>query len=161
MNLVERVQSLFVQIATVGPVGNMPFGIIIASLLGLPLVLFLRLMKYVHQDLYLLSFMLMSFLLCAIFEAALLTLSSYEYHRVVLGGVVGLMIAFMYQPFSIGWLVTGFALYHVVRIGTGILMQQWWKLEFHLLPGILGFLCRDIVAGIVTNILFFCLHFFV
>lgn len=161
MNLVERIQSLFVQSATVGPVGNMPFGVMIASVIGWPLVLFLRLMKYVHHDLYLLSFMVLSFLLCAIFESALLTLSSYEYHRVVLGGAVGLMIAFMYQPFSFGWLITGFALYHVIRIGIGIVLQQWWKLEFHQLPGILGFLFRDVLAGVAVNILFFLLHFFV
>ena len=50
MNLVERIQSFFIQCATVGPCGNMPFGSIIASAVGFPLILLLRLMKYVQTD---------------------------------------------------------------------------------------------------------------
>ncbi len=160
MNLVERTESFFIQCATVGPCGNMPFGSIIASGLGFPLILLLRLMKYLQTDLYLLSFMVLSLLLCAILETALLSLSPYEYHRVVLGSAIGIFCAFAYQPFAFTWMIVGFVLFHLVRIGVGIIMQQWWQIDFHLLPGILGFLVRDLIAGVATNILFFIIRFF-
>jgi hypothetical protein len=161
MNSVERIQSIFLSLATMGPLGNLPFGGIIGSFFGIPLIILFRLIGFLQHDFFcffLICFMLLSF---SIFETALLTLSPYEYHRVVLSNPLGVMIGCAYLPLSIVWILFGIGLYHLVKIGCGILIQHYLQLNLNLLPGILGFVLRDLLAGAGTFILLFLIRMFV
>ena len=161
MNTVERVQSIFLSIATIGPCGNLPFSGILSSFLGIPLIFLFRLLGLLQHDFFCFFFICFTLLLFSIFETALLSLSPYEYHRVVLSNPLGVMIGCAYLPLSFVWIVFGVGLYHVVKIGCGMLIQHYWQLNLNLLPGILGFLLRDLLAGVATFILLFIIRIFV
>lgn len=161
MNSVERIQNIFLYVATMGPCGNLPFGGIASSFFGIPLILFFRLIKLIHHDFFLFSVILFTLLAFSVFETALLTLSPYEYHRVVLSNPLGVMIACSYLPMTILWILIGVGLYHLIKLGTGMFVQQKFQLNLSLLPGILGFILRDLLASMSTFLILFIVRLFV
>jgi hypothetical protein len=161
MNLVEKIQSIFITIATLGPCGNWPFGAIIGSTLAWPVILMIRTTSYIHQDLYFWTITTLIILSLAILQCAYSSLAPYEQHRIILSSAMGFVIGYAYMPFAFGWMALGFCIYHVTRLGIGIWAYNRWNLEFHRLPGILSLVTRDLIAGMVSFGLMHTIKFFI
>lgn len=143
----KKIDSFFVTLATVGPIGYLPASGTWGTLVALPLVYVLWALNISY------SFAVTSVLMCTV--VALLVIKKALAHmnraddpsEIILDEVVGCLITFLGIPLHASLVIVGFLLFRFFDI------TKCGIRSCELLFGTWGVVCDDIAAGIISNII--------
>lgn len=139
-------KSIFVSLATLGPIGYLPAPGTFATASVLPLVYFFSVFE-VHWQIYL-SIIIISFVVgIKIIGNSLEHFRRRNPSQIVFDELIGTLIVFLFVPISFFTLVLGFFTFRILDI-----FKPFGIRKCELLYGPLSVVADDIFAGILSNI---------
>jgi phosphatidylglycerophosphatase A len=157
MNIREKC----VEIATCGPLGRMRFGGMIASLLAFPITFAMTGLYWLDHQSASIVLTASIFFIMIVSHIALKTPGEQDPSMIVVDRVIGLSIALMYISFSIKFFIVGFLLFHLLHYIFPLVMQSAWKIDIAELPGVLAVVTSSMVSGLIVQIVFRVLAWFI
>ncbi len=148
-------RSVWLSLATLGPIGHLPAPGSCASLLTLALVYFLQVM-HVDPTTYLIILGSGIVLGWFIIKKALAALDrSDDPSEIVFDEVLGCLLTFWAIPFSAYTLIIGFIIFRILDITKGLGVAS-----FEIFFGAWGIILDDLAAGLLSNIFLHVIIFF-
>ena len=150
MNKIKKVCRL---IATAGVLSRFPFGGIVFSTVG-ALFMFVVQSMFHLQTTALLSIVFgVAVLLVIIMQIATMGSGEELFNRnaIVLDKIIGMFCAFLLVPAKLKILIFGFVLFHCISFGQQFVQFRGYAARLSGLPGVLGIISDDIVAGVLVN----------
>ena len=135
-----------------GGIGAWTGGGFISSLAAIPLLIFARLISVMHQDAALIFCLAVIFAIILIIHGALHFQTDKDSSYLVLDRVLGFFIAFLGIQLTLKFFFAGFVIFHLVGVLRPFIFNRIGPLDLRTLPGVLGVITGDILAGAVVNI---------
>ena len=154
MKIIEKFKEICFFAATFGVVGNWRFGYMIASVATIPFLYFLRSLYWLDQQVFFYFLIALFTAIMIIFHTALQYPTDKEASCIVLDRALGFTIAFFGTPLNLKFLVVGFILFHASNFFQPIVWYQVVHKHLERLPGFLGIVASDILAGVSVNLFF-------
>lgn len=144
-------KSLWLRIATLGPIGYFPLPGTTGSFVSMFLVYLLHIYR-ASLATYSFATVLAFFVAVYVINRAFETMKRVnDPAEIVIDELVGVLITFWAVPFSLGWALVGFFLFRIFDI------SKWGIAPLEKIRGGLGVVLDDVAAGIISNII---LHIF-
>ncbi len=142
------INKIIIFLASGAYTGYVPFasGTITTLIIGVPLYLLLSILQPAHYFFFLYIFFWFS---CYVSHRAEVVLEEKDSSKIVVDEFVGYLVALTFLPFSWKIMIVGFALFRIFDI----LKVYPANLVERKVPGGLGVVLDDVVAGIYANII--------
>lgn len=155
-----KIREFFFNIATCGPLGAMPGGRLIASLLAIPLTLLMGVLHWLNPFFYWMTFGGIFFVgVLSIYLAMSMSIDQ-DFSVIVVDKVLGLMIVYCCIALSFKLYIAGFFLFHVANLLVPLALTRAYDIvnsyqlsSFGRLSQLVAIMARDILAGISVHIL--------
>ena len=149
----ENIEKMAVNVATLGPIGRMPFGFgsIVASLAALPVWFLLHRVFNLTTLRQLIVTLIIIGILMVITQFALGSDFLRRRSDIVIDSIAGLLIALFSMPFWFKLLAFGFVLYHFIHFLQRFFMFKGIFARLNTLPGVLAVFVDDMIVGLLVN----------
>ncbi len=145
-------QGILANIATCGPLGRLPFGGIVASLIAVPIwYLTHGVFGSSVYSVVVITLLLLGLVL-GLIEIALRKGVPPDRTAIVLDRVVGLHIALLFLPVWLKLIVFAVVCFNLVSMASRVVQFRGFLARLPHLPGSLGIVSGDVVAGLVVNL---------
>ena len=149
-----RIKELCFVISTYGNIGEWRTGGFVASLFAVPCIYLLRVLFHFKLSFFYTIVFVLAALGILIIQGALYFITDKDPSVIMLDKTLGFALVFFGIAFNIKLIITGFFLFHFLNFIGPLLFSRLWKIELNQLPGALGIVASDIIAGTVINIFF-------
>jgi phosphatidylglycerophosphatase A len=152
MGILGRIYKFSYDVATIRSLGRTRLGALLASFLVFPLLICMQLLARV--SIAFLQWFVISGIVLFIFMIYGAMKHDYENapKAIVLNKVLGLLIAFWAVALRWKVMIFGFVLFHVIDYFLPTFFRKIFD-RLSALPGILGVISRDVIAGLLVNML--------
>lgn len=152
--MVEKIKKICFDIATLGGIGEIPAGGLVATLVSVPLLFILKAFSWLGPTFFALLVILITVFVLSVIHLALHYQTDKDSSVIVIDRLFGCLIVFLSIPISIKVLVIGFLLFNFFNFLSPFLWYKLGNINLEELPGVLGIIASDLVVGVVLNILF-------
>lgn len=142
-------QKYMKQIATLGSVGYLPAPGTMGTIATLPFVYLISLLSLPQQICIIITMTVFSFF---VINRALQSFQGVDPSQIILDEFIGCLVTFIGINFNIASMIAGFLLFRLFDILKPLGIKKIEKL-----PGAWGVLLDDCAAGLLANILLWCL----
>jgi phosphatidylglycerophosphatase A len=152
MSILSRIYKISYDIATIKSLGRTKIGALVASFLVFPLLVCMQLLARVSTA------FLQWFVISGIVLFLFMIYGAMKHDpengagAIVLNRVLGLLIAFWAVPLRLKVMFFGFILFHVIDYFLPAFFKKFFD-KLSSLPGLLGVVAKDVIAGLLVNML--------
>ncbi|MBY0352780.1 phosphatidylglycerophosphatase A [Candidatus Babeliales bacterium] len=154
MKTLVKFKEICFAAATFGVVGNWRFGYLVAMLGTIPFLYFLRSLYWFNQQLFVYFLIALFAAIVVVLQSALQYPTDKDPSCIVLDRALGFMIVFLGIPLNLKFLIVGFILFHAANFFQPIVWYQVVHKNLERLPGFLGVVASDVLAGVSVNFFF-------
>jgi len=145
-------RSVLANIVTCGPLGRLPFGGVIASLIAVPIWYLTHAIFGSGVYSLVVITLVLSSVVIGLIEVALRKGVPTDRTTIVLDRVVGLHIALLWLPVWLKLAVFAVVCFNLVSMASRVVQFRGFLARLSDLPGSLGVVSGDVIAGIVVNL---------
>lgn len=140
-----KLSQISLSIVTLRGLGKTKIGRVLASILALPLLLFLKLFNQINPYLFYASIGFVLFISIGSILFSIKNLSPEDKDCIVWDRIFGLMLAFIYIPLRFKLMVFGVIFFSILRF-------SFWGMQDKL-TGLSGMFVSSFVSGLIVNFL--------
>ncbi len=141
---------------TLGSIGFMPFGGVLALCVGLPIAIFLDVVVWTLPSVYPGVYLVLAAIVALLIAFYLRETYTHQpaYHAIVVNRVLGFSLALSGISIHLKFLLTTFILYLILRFFLPRLLMRYAMLDVNRLPAVLALLVVDVGVGFLINFFF-------
>ena len=146
--MITSIKKACAMVASFGPLGCLPLGIVLCSLLAFPLLGLVGVLGYISPALGMWFFVLMAMVLLG---ATLYVMGDPDI-VLVADKVVGLALAHVTLPLTFKLMLISFLGFHAVRLIVPFLIKRFVGYNMHEHLGMLSVVVASVLSGVIINI---------
>lgn len=141
-------------LATLGGLGKLRLGGLLASLMALPVLFIFKMMSFLHPHFFMIMASIFIVFLIIVLQGALFFHSNQQTSIIVLDKMLGTFLIFLGTPLTFKFIIVGFFLFHGCILFRPIFINRVGAVDFRYLPGVFSIIAGDVIYGISINIFF-------
>lgn len=152
----QKLRSIASSIATLGPIGYLPFAGLFAAALAIPVVYCMDMLIWAMHALYPGVYMIL-----LLFISGVIIFASFgqggerpSRNSLVIANVYGMLLVFSGIAINIKFVITGYVLFVLISYALPRLLMRFARIDCATWPLLFGVLFIECTAGLLVNFLF-------
>lgn len=151
--MTDHVREACARLVVGYPLGALPGGAIIGSLIGLLYIIIFHVLVQTHPIYILTSTIILIAACMLITSQALAHTPPPLQHSCILNKICGIIVSFLFLPIWMKLLLFGFLLFHILSFYQQALLSNGFLYRFWFYDGVIGLFSRDLTIGFCINLL--------